>query len=84
MSSVCLNHPELVHKHPAHLVSHQTYTNHIITEISMRQGVQGAYALVWGGSSTSNLLEPQHHRGEVCHMSLGWFDCSIVCIYACL
>ena len=34
MSSMRLNHPELVHKHPAHFVSHRTYTNHIITEIA--------------------------------------------------
>ena len=30
-------------------------------------GVQGAYALVRGGSSTSNLIEPLHHRdSKVC------------------
>ena len=27
MSSMCLNHPELVHKHPAHLVSQRTSAN---------------------------------------------------------
>ena len=32
------------------------------TLLQGKQGVQGAYALVRGGSSTSNLLEPQHHR----------------------
>ena len=44
---------------------------------------QGAYALVRGGSSTSNLsdpIEPQHTKlarcGEVCHLSSGWFDCT--------
>ena len=86
MSSMCLNHPELVHKHPAHLVSHRTssnlhephhhrnskvcrglshefgvvrlyrtFTMYIVTG---EQGVQGAYAIVRGGSSTSNLIEP--------------------------
>ena len=27
------------------------------TSLQKKQGVQGAYALVWGGSSASNLLE---------------------------
>ena len=86
MSSMCLNHPELVHKHSAHLVSHRTssnlhephhhrnskvcrglshefgvvrlyrtFTMYIVTG---EQGVQGAYAIVRGGSSSSNLIEP--------------------------
>ena len=28
------------------------------TSLQGKQGVHGAYALVWGGSSTSNLVEP--------------------------
>ena len=31
------------------------------TALQGKQGVQGAYALVRGGSSTSNLIEPTHH-----------------------
>ena len=30
----------------------------LTTSLQWKQGVQGAYALVCGGSSTSNLLEP--------------------------
>ena len=30
----------------------------LATALQRKQGVQGAYALVWGGSSASNLLEP--------------------------
>ena len=30
----------------------------LTTSLQGKQGVQGAYALVWGGSSTSNLFEP--------------------------
>ena len=50
------------------------------TEPSL-SGVQGAYALVRGGSSTSNLVEPSRTTSlqrcvEFCHMSLGWFDCT--------
>ena len=33
--------------------------------------MQGAYALVRGGSSTSN-----HIIAEFFHMSSGWFDCT--------
>ena len=32
------------------------------TSLQGKQGVQGAYALVRGGSSTSNLIEPHHYR----------------------
>ena len=50
------------------------------TSLQGKQGVQGAYAIVRGGSSTSNLIEPtrtySNHNiteiarcGEVCHMS---------------
>ena len=54
------------------------------TSLQGKQGVQGAYAIVWGGSSTLNLTEPtQNHNiteiarcGKVCHMSSGWFDCT--------
>ena len=59
-----------------HIEPHRIFSNHIITEITMcaefchmssgwfdhtepsLSGVQGAYALVRGGSSTSNLIEP--------------------------
>ena len=34
------------------------------TALQGKQGVQGASALVRGGSSTSNLLEPQHHKAS--------------------
>ena len=33
-----------------------------VPELVGKQGVQGAYALVRGGSSTSNLVEPYHYR----------------------
>ena len=42
--------------------------------------MQGAYALVRGGSSTSNLVEASRiitkiaRCVEFCHMSSGWFD----------
>ena len=44
--------------------------------------IQQCYALVWGGSSTSNLLEPSSttHIAEIAmcvvffHMSSGWFN----------
>ena len=37
------------------------------TSLQQKQGVQGVYALVRGGSSASNLLEPQHCRdSKVC------------------
>ena len=50
------------------------------TAVQGKQGVQGAYALVRGGSSTSNLFEPTRTTAsqryvEVYHMSSGWFDC---------
>ena len=45
------------------------------TSLKGKQGVQGAYALVRGGSSTSNLPKP-HPSVEFCHMSSGWFDCT--------
>ena len=39
----------------------------LCTLLQGKQGVQGAYAIVRGGSSTSNLHEPHHHRdSKVC------------------
>ena len=39
------------------------------TSLQGKQGVQGAYALVRGGSSTSNLLEPHHYKdSKVCRV----------------
>ena len=43
--------------------------------------MQGAFALVRGSSSASNLLEPPHCRDrakcvEFCNMGSGWFDCT--------
>ena len=39
------------------------------TSLQGKQGVQGAYALVRGGSSTSNLPEPHHDRdSKVCRV----------------
>ena len=32
------------------------------TPLQGKQGVQGAYAIVWDSSSASNLLEPHHRR----------------------
>ena len=63
-------HPELVHKHPAHVcrVSYMSlewcdYTDpSLTTSLQGKQDVQGACALVWGGSPSSNLLEPHHRR----------------------
>ena len=63
------DHPERLQKHPAHLVfffevCHMSSGWFDCTEPSLstavqgKQGVQGAYALVRGGSSTSNLFEP--------------------------
>ena len=54
------------------------------TSLQGKQGMQGAYALVRGGSSTSNLIESSQNHiiteigrcVEFCHMSSGWFDCS--------
>ena len=53
------------------------------TSLKGKQGVQGVYALVRGGSSTSNLMEPTRTTSteiarcvEVYHMSSGWFDCT--------
>ena len=54
------------------------------TALPGKQGVQGAYALVRGGLSTANLIEPTRTTnitaiarcGEVCHRSSGWFDCT--------
>ena len=56
----------------------------LTTSLQGKQGVQGAYALVRGGSSTTNLLELSHTTSftgiarcvEFCHMSSGWFDCT--------
>ena len=53
------------------------------TSLKGKQGVQGAYALVRGGSSTSNLLEPSRTTKiarcvEFCHMSSGRFEISLV------
>ena len=45
------------------------------TSLQGKQGMQGAYALVRGGSSTSNLVEPEIERC-VHPMSSGWFDCA--------
>ena len=55
----------------------------LTTAVQGKQGVQGAYALVRGGSSTANLIEPTRTTGitelarcvEVYHRSSGWFDC---------
>ena len=39
------------------------------TSLQGKQGVQGAYALVRGGSSTSNLIESHHYRdSKVCRV----------------
>ena len=47
------------------------------TSLQGKQGVHGAYALVQGGSSTSNHFITEIARcEEVCHMSSGWFDCT--------
>ena len=54
----------------------------LCTSLQGKQGVQGACALVRGGSSTSNLIEPTRNHisteiarcREGCHMSSGWFD----------
>ena len=51
------------------------------TSLKGKQGVQGAYALVRGGSSTRRTF-PNHtitkiaRCVEFCHMSSGWFDCT--------
>ena len=112
MSSMCLNHPELVHKHPAHLVSHRTSSNlhephhhrnsKVCRGISHEFGVVRLYQtftmyIVTGETRSAGCLcnssgwfkhiEPHrtysNHNiteiarcGEVCHMSSGWFDCT--------
>ena len=44
------------------------------TSLQGKQGVQGGYELVRGGSSTSNLIITEIARClEFCHMSSGWF-----------
>ena len=51
----------------------------LFTSLHGKQGVQGAYALVRGGSSTSNSIEPLL-SGQIarcvgfCLMGSGWFD----------
>ena len=53
----------------------------LTTSLQRKLGVQGAYALVRGGSSTSNFLEPSRTTSfaevarcvEFFHMSSGWF-----------
>ena len=42
------------------------------TSLQGKQGVQGAYAIVRGGSSQSEIAM----CGEVCHMSSVWFYCT--------
>ena len=54
------------------------------TFLQGKQGLQGSYALVRGGSSASNLLEPSRTTSsqryeryvEFFHKSSGWFDCT--------
>ena len=42
---------------------------YLTTSLQGKQGVQGAQALVRGGSSASNFLEPHHHRdSKVCRV----------------
>ena len=41
---------------------YRTFSIYRSTSLQGKQGVQGAYALVRGGSSTSNLLEPHRYR----------------------
>ena len=80
---MCLNHPELVHKHSAHLVEffHMSLGWFDCTEPSLstslqgKHGVQGAYGLVWGGSSTSNGSMCLNHP-ELVHLKC--FPCNDV------
>ena len=45
------------------------------TSLQGKQGVHGAYALVQGGTSTSNHFITEIARcGEFLHLSSGWFD----------
>ena len=44
----------------------------LTTSVQGNQGLQGAYALVRGGSSASNLLDPEIAR--CVEVSSGWFD----------
>ena len=52
----------------------------LTTSLLGKQGVQGAYALVLGGSSASNLLEPHHCKdSKVCTVlshEFGVLDCT--------
>ena len=56
----------------------------ISTSLQGKQGVQGAYALVRGCSSTSNpprtfsnhIITKIARCVEFCHISSGWFDCT--------
>ena len=57
---MCLNHPEQVHNHPAHTefpgsmcLNHPTVPN-LLYPHRGKQDLHGAYALIQGGSSTSN------------------------------
>ena len=38
----------------------------LTTSLHRKQGVQGAYAIVLGGSHASNLLEPSRTGSKVC------------------
>ena len=44
----------------------------LATMLQGKQGVQGAYAIVRGGSSTANLHEPHHHK-VVCRVLMHSF-----------
>ena len=70
--------------------SRQTNSTTVTLAVHARRGLTrcaGCLCLAFrrGGSSTSNLLEPHHHRDSkvlrvlshsLSHMSSGWFDCT--------
>ena len=55
--SMCLNHPELVHKHPAHSNLYRTFSNYIVTGETRCAG-----CLCTSSGCSSNFPKPHHYR----------------------
>ena len=74
---MCLNYPELVHKHPAHLVSPLTM---LLEKFRFgRTTPQGADAIVRGGSSTANFIELEHKAPCTLMCRVLSHKCRLVC-----
>ena len=78
MSSMCLNHPELVHKHPAHLVSHRTSSNlhdpHHHRNSKVCRGLSHEFGVVRLYRTFTMYIVTGETRSAVCLCnSSGWF-----------